>query len=395
LNKLLLNTVIQEFINLNLNSDIAKLLLKGTTFEGVETREIIEQIEAKKRCKNKLPSWFQTDHIYYPNKLNIEQTSSEITANYKSKIIHGKTLIDLTGGFGVDDFYFAKHFRHVTHCEINSELAQIVKHNYEVLSINNIETVEGDGISHIKSNAKSYDWMYIDPSRRSDSRQKVFFLKECIPNVLENLDTLFTHSNQILIKTSPLLDISIGIDELKYVSEIHIVAVKNEVKELLWVLNKNYTELPIKIYTVNITNNETQKFEFNLKDESDLGTSYSEPQSYLYEPNAAILKSGGFTSIAKACNVHKLHKHSHLYTSNELVLFPGRSFKIERILPYKKDKSLLQTKANITTRNFPESVAQIRKKLKIKEGGDSYIFATTTFDALKVLLICKKIKTKN
>ncbi len=390
MNPALLNTAIQNFISENLHTDITTLLLKGTSFDNVETKEIIEQIEAKSRCVKKLPIWFNTKNIYFPNKLNIEQTSSEVTAKYKAESLSGDSIIDLTGGFGVDCFYFSKQFKKVTHCEINEALSNIVKHNYEQLSINNIETVNTDGIEYLKTNHLKFDWIYIDPSRRHDSKGKVFFLKDCLPNVPEHIDTLFQASKNILIKTSPLLDISVGINELKYVKTIHIIAVNNEVKELLWVLEHDFKGT-IKIETANIKTDLIEHFGFNFASIND-DLEYNLPQSYLYEPNSAILKSGGFEEIAHQLDVNKIHQHSHLYTNDNLIDFPGRTFKIETVLPYNKKefKKLNVLKANITTRNFPETVQTIRKKLKIKDGGNIYLFFTTDKTNSKIIIVCHK-----
>lgn len=266
MNYSILNTEIQEFINANLNSDINALILKGTTFQNTETKDLIEQIEAKKRCDKKLPTWFKTKKIYYPNKLNIEQTSSEITAKYKSELIKGDSIIDLTGGFGVDCFYFSKHFNIVNHCEINDTLSEIVEHNFSQLGIKNIKTIKTDGIEYLKTTSKNYDWVYIDPSRRHDSKGKVFFLNDCLPNVPEYLDLLFKHSKNIMIKTSPLLDLSVGIGELKHVKTIHVIAVNNEVKELLWLLENEYNG-EVLVETVNLKKDENEYFSFYLNDE--------------------------------------------------------------------------------------------------------------------------------
>ncbi|WP_203258200.1 THUMP-like domain-containing protein [Hyunsoonleella ulvae] len=392
MNTSILNIEVQEFINSNLNSDINKILLKGITFEGVETPEIVNHIEAKKRCKLKLPTWFKTKNIYYPNKLNIEQTSSEITAKYKSEIIKGNSLIDITGGFGVDSYYFAKRFKTVTHCEINTALSSIVKHNFKQLNIQNIEARQVDGITLLSETNTTYDWIYVDPSRRHDSKGKVFFLKDCLPDVPKHLEVLFQRSKNILIKTAPLLDISAGINELQHVKTIHIVAVKNEVKELLWVLETDY-DSTIAIKTANLKNDAIETFNFGLNDEIVSEVSYSEPLAYLYEPNAAILKSGGFNQVSKQLNIFKLQAHSHLYTSQFLIDFPGRRFKIDTVIPYNKKrfKTLKIDKANVTTRNFPDKVEAIRKKLKLKDGGNHYLFFTTDTKGNKIIISCSKI----
>ena len=392
MNKAILNTKIQEFINLNLDSNVNSLLLKGIAFSEVDTKSIIEQIEAKKRSKTKLSTWFSTKNIYFPNKLNIEQTSSETTAKYKSKLLEGDSIIDLTGGFGVDCFYFSRQFKTVKHCEINETLSEIVKHNFNQLNVQNIDTIQTDGVEYLKNSSQTYDWIYIDPSRRHDSKGKVFFLKDCLPNVPEHLDVLFKHSKNIMIKTSPLLDISLGINELKCVKNIHVVAVNNEVKELLWVLEVGFKG-SITIETVNLIKKDKDYFKFNLEEEKKTESKYSLPLTYLYEPNAAILKAGAFNQISKQLQVSKFHKHSHLYTSESLIDFPGRVFKIEKIIQYNKKelKKIAITKANITIRNFPETVQQIRKKSGIKDGGDIYMFFTTDINHKKIILITSKL----
>lgn len=392
MNKHILNTVIQEFIKNNINSEIAFLLLKNNSFENVELKEVAGQIEAKKKCKTKLPSWFNASKIYYPNKLNIEQTSSEITAEYKSQLIIGSTIIDLTGGFGVDCFYFSKVFKEVTHCEIDKKLSRIVSHNFDQFEIDNIKAVNIDGIEYLKSTNQSYDWIYIDPSRRHESKGKVFYLKDCLPNIPKHIDLLFKHTSNVLIKVSPMLDMTIGISELKNTKAIHIVAVNNDVKELLFVLSKEYKG-EIIINTLNIKGEKREIFEFRYSSEIIAKADFSLPLTYLYEPNAAILKSGAFKSIAEKLNVYKLHQHSHLYTSTELIKFPGRAFKIIKQITYNKNtikNALGKSKANITTRNFPESVSQLKKKFNIKDGGDIYVFFTTNIDDEKIVIVCKK-----
>lgn len=389
----ILDSKVQDFINEHLKSDVSALILKGIPFSEITAVDVVEQIEAKNKCEKKLPSWFQQSNIYFPNKLNIEQTSSELTAAYKSKLINGTSLIDLTGGFGVDSFYFAKIFQHVVHCEMNPVLSQIASHNFKVLKADNIDTVAKDGLFFLQNSLENFDWIYVDPSRRHESKGKVFFLKDCLPNIPQHLDLLWSRSKNMLIKTSPLLDITIGINELEYIKAIHIVAVNNEVKELLWILEHGFSG-PITIKTINLKSRSSERFEFLIADESLIEPSYSEPLTYLYEPNSAVLKSGGFNVLIKAFNVYKLHKHSHLYTSEMLIEFPGRRFKIIDSLPYNKKqlKKLGLNKANITIRNFPESVENIRKSFKIKDGGDQYLFFTTDHKNQKIVLICTKIQ---
>jgi len=391
LNPEILNPIVQQFITDNLNSDSSKLLFKGSPFDTVSIQELVTQIVSKKKSEKKLPTWFATENIYYPPKVNIEQTSSEVTANYKASLISGDSVIDITGGYGVDCLSFAKKTKKVTHCELNTNLSTIVNNNYQQLKINNIRTISGNGIEFLKNTKENFDWIYIDPSRRDNSNKKVFLLKYCLPDVPANLELLFSKSNNILVKNSPILDISKTIEELCFVKEIHIIAITNEVKELLFVLEKNYAD-SIEIKTVNLSKNNTQLFDFQYITKNT--STYSEPKKYIYEPNSAILKSGGFHEVSHQFNIDKLHQHSHLYTSNELIEFPGRRFIVEQISSYNKkeiQKCLKENKANITTRNFPETVAQIRKKTKIKDGGTQYLFFTTVNnDNLKVL-ICSQV----
>jgi 16S rRNA G966 N2-methylase RsmD len=389
LNLTILHIEIQEFINKHLNSDTTSVLLKGVPFTNIDSKELVEQIGSKKRSEKKLPTWFSADTIYYPKKINIEQTSSEITAKYKADLTSGRSLIDLTGGFGVDAFYFSKDIEKITHCEINSELSEIVKHNYKTLKTSNIKCLNENGIEVLNRLDKQFDWIYIDPSRRNDNKRKVFLLSDCEPNIKIFQGLFLKYAKNVMIKTSPLLDVSATLLDLKHVKHIHIVAIKNEVKELIWILERNF-ESEVLITTSNLKKEKSQYFEFKHKDETNLQANYSEPLDYLYEPNSAILKAGAFNSIAVNLNIDKLHKHSHLYTSKILIKFPGRRFKIQKILPFNKKVFLKESisKANVTVRNFPVSVGEIRKKLNITDGGDTYLFFTTDLNANKIILVC-------
>ena len=392
MDKKLLSAEIQEYITSNINADVSKLALQKNKFAITDWTTILGQITAKQKAKTKLPTWFYTHKIYYPSKISIEQTSSEKTAEYKSQLVSGKSLIDLTGGFGVDDFYFSKKVNQVTHCEINQELSEIVKHNLEQLGVTNVECHTGDSTEILVTLKQKFDWIYIDPSRRNDVKGKVFMLQDCMPNVSELLDFYFGFSDNIMLKTAPILDISAGLSELRNVKTIHIVALENEVKELLWILEKNYTK-SIQIITSNLTKDSTQEFNFELGNTPV--SNYSLPKKYLYEPNAAIMKSGGFDEVTSQYEIEKLNKHSHLYTSDILINFPGRVFEIENSFEYNKPnmKSFLENKkANITTRNFPETVENIRKKWKIKDGGSLYCFFTTDINNNKIVLLCDKLK---
>lgn len=386
----ILTQVVQDFINQNISANITQLALQKNPFPETNWTLILQQIAAKQKAITKLPSWFKTPNIYYPSKVSVEQTSSEKTARYKSDLISGKNLIDLSGGFGVDDFYFAQRFLNVTHCEIDIDLSKIVQHNFEQMGVSNIECVSGDSEVTLTNLNKSFDWLYIDPSRRNEAKGKVFMLKDCLPNVPEKLDFYYRFTSNLMIKTAPILDITAGLSELQNVKAIHIVALENEVKELLWIIERDWIGNP-KITTINLTKEKTETFSFEWN--SVAVAEYSEPKTYLYEPNAAIMKSGGFDWISAQFKLKKLHPHSHLYTSDTLIEFPGRVFAIDQIVPYNKTemKLLGNQKANITIRNFPDTVENIRKKWKINDGGNCYSFFTTDVNNHKIVLLCSKL----
>lgn len=387
----LLKPEIQQYIRDNVSSDVTKLALQKNPFPEVEWTELLNQIAAHQKAKDKLPTWFNSESIVYPSKISVEQTSSEATAHYKSGLVSAESLIDLTGGFGIDDYYFAKQMTNVTHCEMNAELSAIAKHNFEVLSADNINCEAGDSLDVLSTANKQWDWIYADPARRSDSKGKVFMLKDCLPSVPDLLDTYFKYTKNILIKTAPLLDITAGLNELHFVKSIHIVALNNEVKELLWKLKKGYTG-SITLTAANITKEGTAVFETLFGNNAE--ATYALPQKYLFEPNNAIMKSGAFDAVSINYKVNKLHKHSQLYTSDKLIDFPGRRFAIDTIIPYQKAEMKQATegkKMNVTVRNFPLTVVEIQKKWKIKDGGNIYAFFTTNILNDKIVLLCSKV----
>ncbi|MDM1406762.1 class I SAM-dependent methyltransferase [Myroides sp. DF42-4-2] len=389
--QLLTQPEVQAYIEEHLSDSLASLAFKKSPFPDLTMSDLLTQIESKQKAKNKLSKWYKTKNIVFPAKLSIEQTSSEECAAYKAALVEGDSLIDLTGGFGIDCYYFAQRIKTVTHCEIQPELSAIVQHNYRQLQQDNIDCITGDSLIYLANSNKQFDYIYLDPARRNQSKEKVFFLRDCTPNIVEHLDLLLEHTKTILVKTAPLLDIQAGLSELKHVKAIHIVALQNEVKELLWIIEKDYVG-KIELIAVNLTKTEQQRFVIDLSDDSI--ATYAQPKTYLYEPNSALLKTGKFNAISAIFKVDKLQQHSQLYTSDELVNFSGRRFKIKQNLPYNKATAkeyLQQQKANVTVRNFPLKVDELRKKWKIKEGGETYIFFTTTLSDQKVFLICEPV----
>lgn len=386
----LLRPEVQEFINENLHSEITALVLKGSPFPDISIQIIAEQIQAKKKAEKKLPTWFKTKKILYPPILNLSQTSSEITAEYKSGLVSGDILVDLTGGFGVDDYYFSKRFKKVIHCELNRELSDLVQHNFEVFSVKNCEFHQGNGITFLEKTQQQIDWIYADPGRRDQTKKKVFKLEDSAPNILGIKDLLFEKSAHVLLKTAPLLDLKRSLQQLPETSEIHIVAVKNEVKEILWILDKNFTG-KVQIKTKNFASS-IEKYSGTMEKEESAKSEFSSPLQYLYEPNAAILKAGFFKLVGTDFNLYKIAPNSHLYTSENRVDFPGRVFRIKEILSAQKKelKKLGIKKANISSRNFGMSVADLKKKFKLRDGGTDYLFFTEDSAGKKILIWAEK-----
>lgn len=364
--------------------------LSGSPFPGVEARELAQQLAGLQTAEKKFPLWYENEGIYYPPGLNLEQSSSQLTAAYKAALVKGETLLDLTGGFGVDSFFFSRQVSHVLYCEHNAELAAVARHNFKILGAENIKVYDRDGtevLDEITGQNHSLDWVYADPSRRDSEKRKVFLLEDCEPNIPQLLPRIFRGGREIMIKTSPLLDLEAGRRSLSGVREIHVVAVKNEVKELLFLLQDQW-EGPARIVTTDLRT-PPEAFSFYPEEESAAESSFSQPLKYLYEPNAAILKSGAFKLAGSRFGLQKLHRHTHLYTSEKLLDYPGRRFEIKQVLPYKPGK-LPFVKANVSCRNFPESVARVRKRNKIRAGGEQYLFFVRSADeSLQVVETCK------
>jgi 16S rRNA G966 N2-methylase RsmD len=377
MNNNILAKEVQNYINEHINADVNKIALAKSVFVNVSAAEIANQIAAKKKSISKLPTWFKQQNIYYPALLSIEQCSSETTGAYKASLTKGNSVLDLTAGFGVDSYFFSKQAKQVLSCEINAELAAITSHNSTVLGAQNQKVLATDGIEFLENTELNFGTIYIDPARRKNSG-KVFKLKDCTPDITSILQLLLQKAERIIVKTSPLLDISAGLSELKNVSEIHIVSLKNECKELLWVIDK----IPSReTHIVCATLNQTDKIlKFPLSALQDTTTiSIEEPHGFLYEPDVALLKSGGFNFIAQKFKISKLHQDSQLYYSDQINPdFLGRIFKVKTLLSInelKKDKALV---GNVIVRNFPANAADLVKKYKIVPSDNDFIIFTQT-----------------
>lgn len=382
------------FIKDHEGDDIRTLALQKDKYPTIDITLAIRQIAGRKIARDKIPDWYRVEDIIYPQSISMEQCSSQYTAKYKASLCSGRSMIDLTGGLGVDFSFLAANFKQATYVEQQSELAQIADHNFAVLGINQATVVVGDAQSSLE-NTDPVDLIYIDPARRSDSGKKTVLIEDCTPNIIDIETLLEEKANKVMIKLSPMLDISLALKSLKNVSDIHIVSHNNECKELIFV--KMREALNPLLHCVNIVNERVDTFTFYKKEEEILSVQYAHQLGkYLYEPNSAILKAGAFKSIAQHFDLNKLHLNSHLYTSNDShPEFHGRKFEIitSFSLNKKEVKDNLKDikQANITVRNFPLSVDDLRKRLSLKDGGDLYLFATTLLDEKKVLILCKKV----
>ena len=378
-----------NFIEANKHRPIAELALLLSKID-LDSTYILAQINGIQKAKKKLPEFYNTPGIVYPTKLSMEQCSSEQTAIFKSKIIAGNSLTDLTGGFGIDSYYFSKQYKQVTYIEQNAALSEIATKNFQLLNSKNIDIINTTAEEYLDQLHQKVDVIYIDPSRRNEA-QRVFMLEDCTPNVITLMPQLLQRGNRIIVKTAPLLDIKKCIKELEHVSSVMVVSLNNECKEVLYILESAINK-EVQIHAINLGKN-YQEFSFNYAFEADAKVTYSEPLSYLYEPNASILKSGAFNYIAERYLVNKLNTNTHLYTSTNLAAdFPGRIFKINNVIPYstKEFKKLNITKANISCRNFKDNPEQVKKKLQLKDGGNSFLFATTDLNGKPILVICVK-----
>ena len=380
----------QSFLKKNQGRSVGDILfsLKNT---AIDRKLLGQQIVGLQIINKKVPSWTKTTGLVFPPKINLEQSSSELTAKYKANIVKGKSFIDLTGGIGVDSFFLAKSFSFGIHCEISKELQYIAKRNLNQLQ-SPIKSYHTDGFKFLRNTKDTFDLIYLDPSRRDSNNNKVIKLEDYEPNILDNLNLILSKGKRILLKTSPLLEIKTSVTKLPYLNEIHIVGVNNECKELLFLFGQKSTQ-KIDLHCVDLSKD--NYFSFDYQEEAQK-SEQSLPLSYLYEPNACILKAGAFNTIGNRFNIKKLHTNTHLYTSNALLNhFPGRIFKISNVLQLDKKQIsnvIRSQKANITKRNFPISVNEIRKKTGIQEGGNDYLFATTLMNGELRVLICEKLK---
>ena len=405
-----LTAVIQKYSD----CDVYELALKKNFEREIDFNFVINQIAIRQKNSKKFPTLLKNFDFFFPSTISAEQSSSEITAKYKSEIISNfNNSADLTGGLGIDSLYFAKKATKHIYCEQNSAYCDFFRNNCNVLNQNNIEITNQKSENFIKQCIEQkmiFDIVYIDPSRRDNSNQKKFLLKDLQPDIFILQKKLAEITEKAIIKLSPMLDITSVLENINNVNEIHIVSVENECKELLVVLDftKNILiENKIKYFAVNLKNLSNENLEIQvekieLKKNINEKINFTFPQKYIYEPNSSIMKLGFWEDFCYKYSLNKLHPNSHLFTSAELLLkFPGRVFELVAITKFssKEVNNILQKerKANVTVRNFPATTDAIKKKLKLKDGGNIYLFATTilfNFTNKPCILITQKINNK-
>ena len=390
-----MNDKTRNFIEQNLDADIRQLALKGCRDKDVDIDVAIRQIAGRQTARRKLPSWAALDGILYPPHLNMEQCSSEQAARYKAgvctRLSSPTSLVDLTGGFGVDFAFMSQAFDEATYVERNSELFAISSANMKILAPK-AKCLNEDGLE-VLHRLDHVSMIFMDPARRDHHGARTYGISDCTPNVLEIKDELLQKADVVMLKLSPMLDWHKAISDLgeQYIKEVHIVSVQNECKELLIVMQQQPAEPPT-VYCVN----DDSVFSYHPSSISSNHISHHSSLIYLYEPNASIMKAGCFAEIEQAFEVSQLAPNSHLFASDQAIEdFPGRKFRVTAVTSMNKQELKQALKdirqANIAVRNFPMSVADLRKRLKLSEGGNDYIFATTLTEGKKVLIICQHL----
>lgn len=387
----------KEFVQEHLHEEVTALALRLGRFPQLNASVVLRQIAGCQAIARKVPSWASNPDLIFSDSLPLEQCSSEATARYKAGILPAgvRSIADLTGGLGVDFAFLAEGKSKSLYVERRADLAQIASHNFKAMGLTQAQVLQGDGPTSLNEH---FDLLFLDPARRDAKGGKVVALSDCEPDVASIKAHLFTKSALLLVKLSPMLDISLALKQLPETTEVHVVSVDGECKELLFLLSAENTPQEPSLICVNLRSNApTQSFSFTKsKEQSATCHLASEPLKFLYEPNASLLKAGAFSILTHVFDLFKLHPNSHLYTSETLFdAFPGRAFAIEAVFPLHQStlKTHLAgiTKANISTRNYPETVAELRKKTKLKDGGDTYLFATTLVDERKVVVKCRKV----
>ena len=392
---------LRNFIEEHRNDDTTELLLAAHRYQGIDVPFAVEQIEARKRLKGKLPEWYGNAELMMGGRIPAEQCSSEQTAKYKRNIIEGKSLCDMTGGMGVDFWYMSEGMERAIYTERNETLCEIAKHNFQVLKDDMHPVVEvrsGDGQ---KMSIPSVDIIYLDPARRAGDGSRVYAMEDCEPNIVQWQEELLKYAQILLVKLSPMVDLTDVLRKLKYVADLYIVAVRNECKEILAKATRTQKEKglrmgnDVQIHCVDFLVDKKIEYTFTLSDEMDLSVSSNGVKSYLYEPDVTLMKAQAFGSLCRRFPVSQLDVETHLMTSDDFIDdFPGRIFEVEEQIPFSsrvlKRLKKEMPQANIATRNFVMSADELRKRTGIKEGGEVYLYGVKVKDVGQMLLKCRK-----
>lgn len=368
----LLNSDIQDYIYDNSEANLGQLLLKKSPFSEITMQEIAQQIKGRQIAQNKFPFLLQKGIIFPPH-LNLEQASSQNTAEEKANTLSGKSFLDLTCGFGIDAYFLSKNFSEITLIEQNKELSEMVKHNWETLG-RKAYFINDNLDNFLRDNQQKFDVIYLDPARRDQNLSKKFLLEDLSPNLLDIQEKLLSISGRVIIKLSPLIDLKYLLSSIKSLEKIEIIAVKNEVKEVVLHLIPNFSA-KTEIIAKNLGTNEPN-FSFVFDEEHSAKSDFSEVLEYLYIPNNAVLKSGAFNLISTQFGLKKLHPNTHFYTSNSKIEnFCGRIFRVKEISAKDLRKG---DQYNIISKNHPLPPEQIKAKYKLKDGGENFLFFTQT-----------------
>ena len=390
---------LMAFIQAHLSDDPDRLLLSASRYPEIDMPFVVAQITARRQIKEKLPTWYQQEQLLFPAKIAAEQCSSEQTALYKQQLVtEGDTLCDLTGGLGIDSYYFSRRVKQVYYIERFPSYCEVARANMATLGARNVVVLEGDSTQWLDQ-LPAIDVFYVDPARRGEGNKRMFALSDCEPDLTQLLPRLLAKAPRVIAKLSPMADLRQTLALLPTTQAIHILSVKNECKELLFVIGREPRESAVPIHCVHLTKQAASDecFVCSLEAEQQAASHLATTlRRYLYEPNASVLKAGAFKQVACQFPVEKLQVSSHLYTSDHyLDRFPGRRFEVDEEIPFhsKSCKQLAgqSLQANVTTRNFPLTVEALRKKCRIREGGDIYLFATTGPKEEKLLIRTHKV----
>ena len=381
---------VKAFIEEHLNQDVAQLLLRPPKKWKPQIKVLADQILSRQKAKGKISSWVENFDLIFPPPLSIEQASSELTSEYKASLIQGDHLVDLTGGMGIDCLSFIRNFKKVTYVEQKKDLCQVYEHN--IMSLREKIEIVNDTAENFLSSFNGMATFYLDPARRSVIDKKVFRLEDCTPNFLTLQELLKGKSKKILVKLSPLIDLSFLVNSIDSILEIHVVSIKNDCKEVLILIDTKHDPISPKVFAINLGTSQP-KFTFYQAEERSAPIHYGEASDYLYEPNVSILKAGGFKSIAQKYHLEKLHPATHLYTSSTpLPSFPGKVFKILDHRPKETLKRYIQDgHINVITRNYPSDAVSLKRKFKLKDGGKYYLIGFREKENNPKLVIAERL----